>query len=260
MDLNLKDKVALVTGGSSGLGKAICLALAAEGVKVGVCYFRSTEKDIDLADEANAVVEQIRSTCGTEALAVPLDLTDEADVVEVYRLMEEKFGRVDILVNNAAFCPTGPITTCTKEEWDYTFQVNMTGAFVAARELVKRLLADKQPGKIVNIATQAAFRGSTTGHFPYDSSKGSLVSFTRALALAVSKDGINVNAVAPGMIKTEMVAKTWEAKKQKYLDRIPIKRIATPLEIANVVVFLASDAASYITGATVDVSGGMMMH
>lgn len=260
MDLHLKDKVALVTGGSSGLGKAICLALAAEGAKVGVCYFRCPEKGIDLADDANAVVEQIRSSCGTEALAVPLDLTDEADVVEVYRLMEEKFPRVDILINNAAYVPKGPITACTKEEWDYTFQVNMTGAFVAARELVRRLLADKRPGRIVNIATQAAFRGSTTGHLAYDASKGSLVSFTRALALEVSKDGINVNAVAPGMIKTEMVAKTWEEKKQKYLDRIPIKRISTPQEVANVVVFLASDAASYMTGATVDVSGGMMMH
>lgn len=260
MDLHLKDKVALVTGGSSGLGKATCLALAAEGAKVGVCYFRRPEKGVDLADDANAVVEQIRTAHGTDALAVPLDLTDEADVVEMYRLMDEKFGRVDVLINNAAYVPKGPITACTKEEWDYTFQVNMTGAFVAARELVRRLLADKRPGRIVNIVTQAAFRGSTTGHLPYDASKGAMVSFTRALALEVSKDGISVNAVAPGMIKTEMVAKTWEEKKPQYLARIPIKRISTPEEIANVVVFLASDAASYMTGATVDVSGGMMMH
>jgi len=136
----------------------------------------------------------------------------------------------------------------------------MTGVFVASRELVRRLLDAERPGKIVNISSQAAFRGSTSGHLPYDSSKGAMVSFTRALALEVSKHGINVNAVAPGMIKTEMVARLWEERKDKYLSRMPINRIALPREIADVVVFLASDAASYITGATIDVSGGMMMH
>jgi len=258
MELNLKDKVALVTGGSGGLGKAICLKFAAEGAKVGVNYLRSEK--IDLVDDADAVVEQIRNTCGTEALAVPADLTIEADVLEMFRLMDEKFAHVDILVNNAAYLPKGPITDSTKEEWDYTFEVNVSGAFLASRELVKRLLADERPGKIVNIVSQAAFRGSTTGHLAYDSSKGAMISFTRALALEVSARGINVNAVAPGMIKTEMVARTWENNKQQYLARIPIKRIALPEEVANLVAFLASDAAGYMTGATVDISGGMAMH
>ena len=258
MDLNLKDKVALVTGGSGGLGKAICLKFAAEGAKVGVNYLCSEK--IDLVDDADAVVEQIRKTWGTEALAVPADLTVEADVLEMFRLMDEKFAHVDILVNNAAYLPKGPITDCTKEEWDHTFEVNVSGAFLAARELVKRLLADERPGKIVNIVSQAAFRGSTTGHLAYDSSKGAMISFTRALALEVSDRGINVNAVAPGMIKTEMVARTWEQNRQRYLAMIPIKRIALPEEIANLVAFLASDAASYMTGATVDISGGMAMH
>jgi 3-oxoacyl-[acyl-carrier protein] reductase len=178
----------------------------------------------------------------------------------MYEQVTETLGPVDILVNNAAYLPKGPITGYTEEEWNYTFQVNMTGVFVASRELVRRLLEANRPGKIVNISSQAAFRGSTSGHLPYDSSKGAIVSFTRALALEVSKDGINVNAVAPGMIKTEMVAKLWEERKDKYLARMPINRIALPSEIADVVVFLASDAASYITGATIDVSGGMMMH
>ena len=258
MDLNLKDKVALVTGASGGLGKAICLKFAAEGAKVGVNYLRSEK--IDLIDDADAVVAEISHTYGTDALAVPADLTVEADILEMFRLMDEKFARVDILVNNAAYLPKGPITDCTKEEWNYTFEVNVSGAFLAARELVRRLLADERPGKIVNIVSQAAFRGSTTGHLPYDASKGAMVSFTRALAREVSARGINVNAVAPGMIKTDMVAKTWRQNKQRYLDRIPIKRIALPEEVANVVVFLASDAASYMTGATVDISGGMAMH
>jgi 3-oxoacyl-[acyl-carrier protein] reductase len=132
--------------------------------------------------------------------------------------------------------------------------------FVATRELVKRLLADDRPGKIVNIASQAAFRGSSSGHLPYDSSKGAMVSMTRSIALEVSHKGININAIAPGMIMTEMVAKLWEERKDQYLARIPMKRIAQPSEIANIVVFLASDGGSYITGATIDASGGMMMH
>jgi len=260
MDLNLKDKVAIVTGANSGLGKAIAFGLAAEEVKVVVSFLKDTEKGLDFTDDANTVVGEIREKFGAEALAVACDLASEEQILSMYDRVTETLGPVDILVNNAAYLPKGPITGYTEEEWNYTFQVNMTGVFVASRELVRRLLDAGRPGKIVNISSQAAFRGSTSGHLPYDSSKGAIVSFTRALALEVSKDGINVNAVAPGMIKTEMVARLWEERKDKYLARMPINRIALPREIANVVTFLASDAASYITGATIDVSGGMMMH
>jgi len=137
--------------------------------------------------------------------------------------------------------------------------VNLTGTFLASREMVKRLLDSGRKGRIINIVSQAAFRGSTTGHAPYDASKGGIVSFTIALAREVAEQGIAVNAVAPGMILTKMVAKVLKANKEKYLARIPLHRIAEPEEIANVVTFLASEKASYITGATVDVSGGMLM-
>jgi len=260
MDLKLKDKVAIVTGANSGLGKAIAFGLAAEGVKVAVNFLKNDEKGLDFTDDANAVVSEIKDRYGAEAFAVACDLAFEDQILAMYEQVTETLGDVDILVNNAAYLPKGPITCYTEAEWNYTFQVNMTGVFVATRELVRRLLDAKRPGKIVNISSQAAFRGSTSGHLPYDSSKGAMVSFTRALALEVSKDGININAIAPGMIKTEMVARLWEERKEKYLSRMPINRIALPSEIANVVVFLASDAASYITGATIDVSGGMMLH
>ena len=131
--------------------------------------------------------------------------------------------------------------------------------FVASREIVNRLQKQQKTGAIVNIASQAAFRGSTTGHLPYDSSKGAMISFTVALAREVSAQGIRVNAVAPGLVRTEMVAKTWEERKERYLQNIPIHRIAETQEIADIVVFLSSDRASYITGATIDASGGMMM-
>ena len=260
MDLNLKDKVAIVTGANSGLGKAIAFGLAADGVKVAVSFLQDAEKGLDFTDSANAVVSEIKDKFSVEAFAVACDLASEKQILSMYEKVTETLGPVDILVNNAAYLPKGPITGYSEAEWNYTFQVNMTGVFIASRELVKRLLEAGRPGKIVNISSQAAFRGSSSGHLPYDSSKGAMVSFTRALALEVSKDGINVNAVAPGMIKTEMVAKLWEERKDKYLARMPINRIALPREIADVVTFLASDAASYITGATIDVSGGMMMH
>ncbi len=252
MELNLKGKVALVTGGSHGLGMAICQNLAAEGAIIGVNYRQSREK-------AEAVVTRIKDAYHVEAIAVPGDMTEEEDIVGMFDILEKQYSKIDILVNNAAFCPSGPITGYTKDEWEYTFQVNVTGIFVACRELVKRLLAAKRKGRIINIASQAAFRGSTSGHLPYDSSKGAIVSMTIALAREVAKQGIGVNAVAPGMVRTEMVAEVWRKNKAKYLARIPLQRIAEPEEIANVVTFLASEASSYMTGATLDVSGGMMM-
>jgi len=252
MELNLKGKVALVTGGSHGLGTAICQNLAAEGAIIGVNYRQSREK-------AEAVVTRIKDAYHVEAIAVPGDMTEEEDIVGMFDILEKEYSKIDILVNNAAFCPSGPITGYTKDEWEYTFQVNVTGIFVSCRELVKRLLAAKRKGRIVNIASQAAFRGSTSGHLPYDSSKGAIVSMTIALACEVAKQGIGVNAVAPGMVRTEMVAEVWRKNKEKYLARIPLQRIAEPEEIANVVTFLASEASSYMTGATLDVSGGMMM-
>jgi len=259
MDLELKDKVALVTGGSRGLGKAICMALAAEGAKVGVNYYRSADRSVDLVDEAEAVVKEIIDTHGVEALAVAADVSREADVLEMFRVMEDRFSQVDVLVNNAAVCPTCQVKDMPLAMWEQTIDVNLNGTFLVSREFVKRLLDRERKGQIVNISSQAAFRGSTTGHAPYDASKGGIVSFTVALARETARHGITVNAVAPGMIHTEMTADTIRRNREKYLARIPMYRIAEPEEIAKVVVFLASDGASYMTGATVDVSGGMLM-
>ena len=252
MELNLKDKVALVTGGSRGIGAAICRGLAAEGVKVGVNYSTAHEA-------ATAVVAGINRDFATEAVALPGNLEDPAAIVALFDLLEQRWGTVDILVNNAAFCPGGPLESYTIETWEKTFRVNVTGCFVASREHIKRLRAARKKGKIVNLVSQAAFLGSTSGHLPYDSSKGAVVSMTRALAREVAREGINVNAVAPGMVKTEMVAAKLSANLDHYLSRIPLERIAEPEDIANAVVFLASDAASYLTGTTLDLTGGVMM-
>ena len=252
MDLGLKDKVALVTGGSRGIGRAVCLALAAEGARVGVNYRQSLR-------EAEGVAKEIREKHRGKALLLCGDVGREEDVAAMVGRLEKEFSRVDILVNNAATCPTVPAAECTREEWDRTFATNMTGAFLVSREGIRRWQAEKRPGAIVNIVSAAAYLGSTTGHLPYDASKGALVSFTIGLAREVARDGIRVNAVAPGMVRTEMVAQTWEKRKESYLSRIPLNRIAEPEEVARIVVFLASDAASYVTGTVVNVSGGMKM-
>lgn len=259
MDLNLRDKVALVTGGSRGLGKAICLSLAAEGTKIAVSYYRNVDDGVDLADEATELVKEIADTYGVQALAVGGDVSVEADVLDMFGQVAKKFSQIDILVNNAAVCPTCWVPDMPLEMWSRTILVNLTGTFLASREFVKRLLDAGHTGRIVNIVSQAAFRGSTSGHAPYDASKGGIVSFTVALAREVASQGIGVNAVAPGMIKTEMVAKVLAKNKEKYLNRIPLHRIAEPKDVADVVTFLASERSGYMTGATVDVTGGMLM-
>lgn len=252
MNLNLSDKIVLVTGASRGIGSAICRAFAAEGASVVINYSSSRESAEKLSLE---LIEKY----SVKTLVVQANMANEEDVVRMMKIVESELGDIDILVNNAAVCPSGPITSYSTEVWKETFDVNVTGMFVASRYVVARMLEEDRKGSIVNIASQAAFRGSTTGHLPYDSSKGAMVSFTIALAREVAARGIRVNGVAPGLVRTEMVAKTWEQKKDRYLQTIPINRIAETEEIANVVVFLASEKASYITGSTIDVTGGMMM-
>lgn len=249
MDLHLKNKVVLVTGGSRGIGATLCKVFAAEGAHVGINYRQSRPEAETLAREIGLA----------QAVPIPGDLGEEKDIAPMFDQLERAFGPVDVLINNAAYCPSGPIESYTRSEWERTFAVNVTGAFRACQELIQRLRSRQAWGAIVNIASQAAFLGSTSGHLPYDASKGALVSMTRAIAREVAREGIRVNAVAPGMVMTEMVAKVWEHRKEHYLARIPLNRIGQPEEIAKVVVFLASDAAGYMTGATVDVSGGLLM-
>jgi 3-oxoacyl-[acyl-carrier protein] reductase len=252
MDLHLKNKTVLITGGSRGIGSAICEAFAQEGANVAFSYLNSKEK-------AEAMSGMLEEKYRIKTVAIAADMGRESDVLKLIAETEQSLGTIDILVNNAAVCPSGPVTSYTAEAWEQTFATNVTGMFIASREVVRRLQQEQKEGAIINIASQAAFRGSTTGHLPYDSSKGAMVSFTVGLAREVSAQGIRVNAVAPGLVRTEMVAKTWEERKERYLQSIPVHRIAETREIADIVVFLASDRASYITGATIDASGGMMM-
>ncbi len=259
MDLQLTNKVALVTGGSRGLGRAICLGLAAEGARVAVNYYRDLARGIDLVDEATDLAREIKQRHGSDALPVPGDMGKPSDILQMFRLTETAFGPPDVLVNNAGVWPTGFVKDTTEAQWNSVQQVNLTGPFIASREAVRRWIDAGRGGRIVNITSQAAFHGSTTGHAHYAASKAGLVALTVSLAREVAQYGIHVNAVAPGFMLTEMARDAIDQHKEQYLARIPLRRVADPAEVANVVVFLASDAASYMTGATVDATGGMLM-
>ena len=259
MDLNLRDRVAIVTGGSRGLGRAICLGLAAEGAKVAIQYYRDVARGIDLQDEAADLAKVIRAAHGVEVLPVPGDVSKFDEVQQVFRRTEAALGEVDILVNNAGIWPTALVKDMTEEEWNLTLAVNLTGPFFTCREAVRRWLAAGRKGAIVNITSQAAFHGATSGHAHYAAAKAGLVTFGISLAREVAPHGIRINAVAPGMVSTEMAREALQKDLPRYLERIPLRRVADPAEVANVVVFLASDRAGYMTGATVDVTGGMLM-
>ena len=253
MDLGLKDKVVLVTGAYRGLGKSICLMLAEEGAKVGINHRHSP-------DEADGLVHEINERYGVAAAAIAGDVCKEADVETLFDQAHQQLGLVDVLVNNAAFCPVAPTAELSIEDFSYTLQVNMTGTFACSREMVRRLLAAGRHGQIVNISSQAAFRGSQSGKTAYDASKMGIIGFTISLAREMAKHGINVNCVAPGLMYTEMVADAIEADPERFNKRVPLGRIGKTEEVAAMVVFLCSHRASYMTGATVDVSGGLAMH
>jgi 3-oxoacyl-[acyl-carrier protein] reductase len=250
MDLHLKDKVALVTGGARGLGRAICLALAAEGAKVAINSVRSDPREL---------VAQIKQRFGVDAATATGDVSKAADVRAMFDKAESELGPPDILVNNAGVWPTAFVKDMTEQEWNDSLAVNLTSAFLTCREAVRRWLAAKRAGRIVNVTTQAAFQGATTGHAHYAAAKAGLTNFTKSLARETARQGICVNAVAPGFMETDMAAEALAQDRAKIVSRIPLGRVGDPAEVAAAVVFLASDRAAYMTGATVHVNGGMLM-
>jgi 3-oxoacyl-[acyl-carrier protein] reductase len=219
---------------------------------VAINYRRQHQPAAELAHLAQAAHE-------VEALLVPGDVSRADDVVRMFDQSESQLGPLDVLVNNAGVWPTAQVKDMTEAEWDHTLAVNLKAAFLTCREAVRRWLDADRTGRIVNVSSAVAFLGSTTGHAHYASAKAGLVSLTVSLAREVASAGIAVNAVAPGMMRTDMAREALDRAEPQYLNRIPLRRIGDPDEVAHVVVFLASERASYMTGATVDASGGMLM-
>ncbi|OIO63392.1 hypothetical protein COY26_02770 [Candidatus Woesearchaeota archaeon CG_4_10_14_0_2_um_filter_33_10] len=249
--MNLKNKVAIVTGSRRGIGKAIALALAKAGANIVV-------SDINL-DDCNKLVEEIKAINGN-ALAVKTDVSNPEDVSQMINLTTEKFGKVDILVNNAGIYMQKSLTDVTEQDFDRTLDINLKGVFLCSKAVVPEMIKQGK-GKIINIASiagQVGFANSSA----YCASKGAIINITRELALELAQYKINVNAIGPGVIETDMTKDLLEDKatKETLLANIPLSRIGKPEDIANAALFLASDNSDYITGITLFVDGGWLTH
>jgi 3-oxoacyl-[acyl-carrier protein] reductase len=245
--MHLATKVALVTGGSRGIGKAIAHRLADEGATVALCARHL---------EAVAEVAKAIEARGGQALAVAADVGSPADADQLVAACLDRFGRLDILVNNAGITRDGLVLRMKDEDWDQVLTVNLGGAFRCARAALRPMLKQKQGGRIINIGSVVGSMGNV-GQANYVAAKAGLLGLTKALAREVASRGITVNAVAPGFIATEMTAGFPESAKQAYLAQIPQGRFGTTGEVAAVVAFLASEGAAYITGQVIHVNGGM---
>ncbi|NLM04027.1 MAG: 3-oxoacyl-ACP reductase FabG [Clostridiales bacterium] len=251
MSLRFSGKTAIVTGGSRGVGKGICLALAKEGANVVINY-NSSEKD---ALEIKKEIENM----GSKAIAVKADLSDPQQCKHLIDEGERVFGNIDILINNAGTWPKNWIVDIPLEEWNKTIDINLTSVFLTSQAFARKNIEKNRPGKILNVTSQAAFHGSTTGHAHYAASKAGVVAFTVSMAREMAKHNINVNAIALGIVETDMTREALEKNIDYYISRIPLGKVATAEDIANIVTFLVSESASYITGATIDATGGMLM-
>lgn len=250
--MELKDKIAIITGARRGMGRTHALALAEAGAKVVV-------SDISLED-CQKVVEEIKKN-GGEAIAMKCDVSKKAEVDEMVKKTIEEFGKVDVLVNNAGICQFKPFLELTEEDWDRTLDINLKGYFLCAQAVAKEMVKQKS-GVIVNIASVAM--GQQGIGFPniahYCASKGGIVAMTEALAVELATYNIRVNAIAPGMIETSMIEQVKEDPKMMVamLANVPMHRAGKPEEVSNLVVFLASDKSSYMTGSIVVVDGGWL--
>ena len=247
----LEGRVAVVTGAGGGLGGAICSALALAGAAVAAV-------DVERG-KAERVAESV-SREGARCSAFETDVSDRSSVEEMAERVAGEFEGVDILVNNAAIYPSRPWTEITEEEWDEVLAVNLKGYFLCARAVYPHMRG-RGRGRVVNVASITFFIGFAN-LLDYVSSKGGVVGFTRTLAREVGPEGITVNAISPGAFPTdaEKIHPDPEGYNRWVLDQQSIKRRGTPEDIGNVVAFLASDAASFITGQTIEVDGGWLMH
>jgi 3-oxoacyl-[acyl-carrier protein] reductase len=245
---NLRDRVALVTGASQGIGRATALLLAQAGARVAAAA-RNAEK---LAGTVAAI-----AAAGGEAIAVPVDVADAEQVKAGFRRTVERFGRLDILVNNAGIARDGLAVRMKLADWEAVLRTNLTGAHLCAQQALAVMMRARY-GRIVNLSSVVAETGNP-GQANYVAAKAGLIGLTRALAAEVASRNITVNAVAPGFIASPMTDPLPQNVKDELLARIPLGRMGTDAEVAAAIVFLASEEAGYITGAVLDVNGGLRM-
>ena len=247
--MDFAGKTAVVTGGSRGIGRAVCLELAKGGANVVLCY----------AGNESAAAETVSAceTLGAKALAVKCDVADGAQVKQLMDEAVKAFGRIDILVNNAGITRDGLLMMMKEEDFDAVISANLKGTFLCMKA-VSRIMMKQRYGRIVNLSSVVGLRGNA-GQVNYAASKAGVIGMTKSLAKELASRGVTVNAVAPGFIETDMTAAMTEAAKAATLASIPQQRLGAPEDVAKAVAFLASEEAGYITGQVLAVDGGMAM-
>ena len=245
--MRLQGKVAIITGAARGIGRETALLFAAEGAKVVIC---------DLLDEGEEVAEEIRSR-GGEAIFYKLDVTDRDAVKRMVDAVVERYGRIDILINNAGITRDAQFLKMTEEDWDKVIAVNLKGVFNVTQAVAPVMVAQGK-GKIVNAASVVALYGNF-GQTNYVASKAGVIGMTKVWARELGRKGINVNAVAPGFIQTEMTAKVPEKILQMVRERTPLGRLGAPRDVAYAYLFLASEESDYVNGAVLSVDGGLVI-
>jgi 3-oxoacyl-[acyl-carrier protein] reductase len=249
--MQLGDQVAFITGAGragKGIGRAIALRLAQEGAKIAIADF--------VPEAADAVAKEVEAM-GGEALALHGSVASPQDVDQMVQAAVDRFGKVDILVNNAGITRDNLLVRMSEEDWDAVLDTNLKGVFNCTRA-VARLMMRERRGKIVNMSSVMGIMGNA-GQANYSASKGGVIALTKSTAKELGSRGINVNAVAPGFIQTVMTEEMAEDAKKGIADQIPLKRLGTPEDVAEVVLFLSSEASSYITGQVITVDGGIVM-
>jgi len=246
---SLAGRVALVTGGSRGIGRATCLALANKGAAVAVLCRRRIK-------EAQEVAEQIRSAAG-KALAIEADVLDPEAIKRSIKVAVAELGNIDILVNNAGEMTDAAVVDMTDEDWDQSLSINLTSAFRYARACIPAM-KERRWGRIINVSSQVVYTGSNN-HAHYSAAKSGMLGFTFSLTKELGPFGITANVVAPGRILTDLLLQRMEGREKEWMSQTPMRRFGRPEEVAAAITFLASEEASYMTGAVINVNGGLVM-
>jgi len=248
--MGLSGKVALITGSARGIGKAIALELANHGAKIVI-------NDILPKNEIDKTLEEIRKS-GDQAIGIRADITIFKEVESMVKEIINKFGKIDILVNNAGIIRDSLLIRMKEEDWDAVININLKGTFNCSKTVAKYMMRQKSGGKIVNISSVIGLVGNI-GQANYAASKAGIIGLTKSIAKELALRNINVNAIAPGFIETDMTKRLSEKVRKDLQQQIPLKRLGTVKDIAKVVYFLVSDNANYITGQVINVDGGMVM-
>ena len=256
----LDGKIALVTGGSRGIGEAVCRAFAREGAKVVVNHHRPADTEFERTNAAEELVEDLTGN-GGEAIAIEADVSQKASVDAMVKQVLDHFGGIDILVNNAGICPATPFFDISEELWDRVHSVNLKGAFLCSQAVGRVLVDQGRGGRIIGTSSISGLvGGETQAH--YCPTKSGMHSLMQCLAIALGRHKVTCNSVMPGDIKTDIVKQDpdYEAKLPSLIKAIPVGRIGEPADVAGAYVYLASDEASYVNGASILVDGGWLVN